>query len=263
MAGIGAYIKERQADGADDRAILKEVLDKFPDARTTIGSVRWYRTQGDKHKARTTVAPSARPKPADLPSSIPASLEVDGVELRQGDRGFYYVGEVSTLKGPKMRGFNATIYAGGAKVGEAIDRGDGTAVVYHWLDDGAETAHVECPSWDSVAFVDATPLEAHWMEHCMMLPKGMDKDHPGRTVRLPPDVHLGSLVDDFLVARRLQREMSGHVVFLTGGKLMRAKLEGTTEARLRRSIELKHPLARILNGMPMAEAVRLVPGAWS
>lgn len=251
MAGIGDYIKSRQADGASDREILKEVLEQFPGARTTMNSVRWYRSQGNRDRGRTPgtarTAPSARPRPADLPGSIPESLYVDGVELRHGQRGFYYVDQVTTLKGPKMRGFNATIYAGGAKVGEAINRGDGTDTVFHWLDDGDG---------------ETSPLERHWLDHVAKLPRIMHRDHPGETIPPTPDMHVSSLVDDFLVARRLRRAMADSVVFLVGGKLMHAKLEGTTEARLRRSIELKHPLARILNGMPMADAIRLVPGAW-
>jgi hypothetical protein len=274
--GIGAYIMERQADGVHDRDILREVLDRFPGARTTIESVRWYRSKsnkalgGGRTREHREAAPESRRPVANLPDSIPASMFVDGVELRPGQHGFYYVDGVRTFRpqggmglprgGRRGRGFNATLYAGGAKVAEAVDPGTGARPTYHFLDEGAQVERTRYPDWDGAPIdEEVTPLHAHWLRHVAGLPKAMDQEHTGQTVHVSPERHLARLVDDALVERRLRGEMQGHVLFMAGGQLMRLPVDGSTPARVKRSVERNYPGALILNEMPMADAIKLVP----
>ena len=42
--GIGDLIRDRLAAGLSPKDILPLVKAKFPNARTTINSIRWYRT---------------------------------------------------------------------------------------------------------------------------------------------------------------------------------------------------------------------------
>jgi hypothetical protein len=44
IMGIGDFIRDRQAEGMSNEAILPLVKAEFPSARTTINSIRWYRT---------------------------------------------------------------------------------------------------------------------------------------------------------------------------------------------------------------------------
>lgn len=274
--GIGKFIMERQADGLPDRQVLEEVLREFPGARTTIESVRWYRSKsnkalsGGRTQAHARAAPESRAPAADLPASIPESMHVDGRELRPGDRGFYYVDGVKTFRPPeggpngwgskRGRGFNATLYAGGAKVAEVVDPGTGALPTYHFLDEGAELVKQDHPCWDGIATGEwCTPLKAHWLRHVGALPKELQREHPGETTHVSPQVHLAALVDDALVERRLRDGMRTHVLFMACGQLMRLPLDGTTLAKVRRSILRDYPAAEILNELPMAEAIRMVP----
>jgi hypothetical protein len=274
MAGIGAFIKERQADGLADPEILVEVLRKFPDAKTTLNSVRWYRSNANKEGGRTKdarerapearrAAPRAKAKAKgpieELDDSIPGMMRVDGKDLKPGMRGFYYIDGIKTFAGREGKGYNANLYAGGAKVAEVIDEGSGGAPLYHWLDQGAERVAVEVRDWQGeIETRKVTPLEAHWLRHVADLPKELQRDHPGETTHVDPDTHLAQIVDECLVARRLRRLMNGHLVFLAGGKLMQYKLTGTTLVKAVKELRSRHPDLAILNEMPMAEAVRLV-----
>jgi hypothetical protein len=46
--GIGDFIRDRQAEGMSDKDILPLVKSQFAEARTTINSIRWYRTNPKK-----------------------------------------------------------------------------------------------------------------------------------------------------------------------------------------------------------------------
>jgi hypothetical protein len=44
IVGIGDFIRDKQSEGMSNEAILALVKAQFPGARTTINSIRWYRT---------------------------------------------------------------------------------------------------------------------------------------------------------------------------------------------------------------------------
>ena len=46
--GIGDFIRDRLAEGMPPEGILPLVKAKFPDSRTTVNSIRWYRTNPKK-----------------------------------------------------------------------------------------------------------------------------------------------------------------------------------------------------------------------
>jgi hypothetical protein len=61
--GIGDFIRNRLAEGMLPEGILPLVRAKFPDARTTINSIRWYRTnpkngQGKSRQRKSPLQPS-------------------------------------------------------------------------------------------------------------------------------------------------------------------------------------------------------------
>lgn len=281
VQGIGAYIRTRIADGLSNQEILQEVIERFPGCQTTINSIRWYRSPRNQdggrvrsHQGTSPEARAARPPPPsdEVPTSIPEFHVVDGAELRAGDHGYYHVAGVRTFRpqggmgkgsrgSARGRGFNCDLLVAGVKVASVVEPGTGQPATYHWLDEGAPTVRAAVVQWDGgLAPVEATPLQAGWLEHVGKLPKVMEREHPGETVHVSPDRHLGRLVDDFLVERHLRAEMFEHVLFVVGsGELMRLPLRGTTIAKVRRTVERDYPSARILNDMPMAEAIRLVP----
>jgi hypothetical protein len=56
--GIGDFIRDRQAEGMSDKDILPLVKSKFAEARTTINSIRWYRTNPKKVPGQSPEQPS-------------------------------------------------------------------------------------------------------------------------------------------------------------------------------------------------------------
>src|SRR5260370_41904608 len=60
--GIGDFIRGRQAQGMSNDEILPFVKAHFPGARTTINSIRWYRTN-PKQSGRIAQQPSTTIEP--------------------------------------------------------------------------------------------------------------------------------------------------------------------------------------------------------
>lgn len=69
---IGEFIRSKQAAGLPDAEILPLVLQKFPEAKTTLGSIRWYRW-----KDRSIARPASALRGERNPSADQAML-VDG-----------------------------------------------------------------------------------------------------------------------------------------------------------------------------------------
>jgi hypothetical protein len=70
--GIGEFIRARQAQGMADEAILSLVRREFPQAKTTLNSIRWYRW-----KDRSGVKPNGNRLPTAPPMPTPAIANTD------------------------------------------------------------------------------------------------------------------------------------------------------------------------------------------
>jgi len=73
---IGDVAKKAIVDGASDKEALAAVLEAFPDAKTKIASVKWYRSQLRKQgkiaalAPRTPAAPRSGPMSDDLKQKL-------------------------------------------------------------------------------------------------------------------------------------------------------------------------------------------------
>jgi hypothetical protein len=65
--GIGDFIRDRLAEGVSPEDILPLVRAKFPDARTTINSIRWYRTNPKNAQGKSPQQGRAMLKKYPLP----------------------------------------------------------------------------------------------------------------------------------------------------------------------------------------------------
>lgn len=63
--GTGAYAKQRIAEGADNKTILEEIREKFPEAKTSMASIAFYRNRM-KHAQAARTPESLRDKAAAL-----------------------------------------------------------------------------------------------------------------------------------------------------------------------------------------------------
>lgn len=72
--GTGKYAKKRIMEGADNKAILEEIREKFPAAKTTNASINYYRNRLKQEGMDRT--PEALNKKAD-------QLEAEAKELRE------------------------------------------------------------------------------------------------------------------------------------------------------------------------------------
>jgi hypothetical protein len=78
--GTGAYARQRILEGADNKTILAEIREKFPEARTSLASIAFYRNQV---KQGVATSPEAlRAKAAKLREEA-AALEAKADELAQ------------------------------------------------------------------------------------------------------------------------------------------------------------------------------------
>jgi hypothetical protein len=98
---IGEFIRTRQAEGLVDKDILPLVLQKFPQARTTLNSIRWYRskdkttlqdktravdyrTEGKSSRDRQTLLPI---NPGRIGFSVLKKHGIEGLDgFKQADR---------------------------------------------------------------------------------------------------------------------------------------------------------------------------------
>ncbi len=58
--GTGAYARQRIIEGADNKTILAEIREKFPEARTSLASVAFYRNQVKQGNAASPEALRAK-----------------------------------------------------------------------------------------------------------------------------------------------------------------------------------------------------------
>jgi len=69
--GVGTVIKERLRAGSTNEAALEAVKAEFPEAKTTLATVSWYRTNlrstGEKVASAREVKKAAEPAPAADP----------------------------------------------------------------------------------------------------------------------------------------------------------------------------------------------------
>ena len=63
--GTGAYAKQRIAEGADNKTILEEIREKFPEAKTSMASIAFYRNRM-KHAQTVRTPESLRDKAVAL-----------------------------------------------------------------------------------------------------------------------------------------------------------------------------------------------------
>lgn len=63
--GTGAYAKQRIAEGADNKTILEEIREKFPEAKTSMASIAFYRNRM-KHAQAARTPESLRDKAVAL-----------------------------------------------------------------------------------------------------------------------------------------------------------------------------------------------------
>lgn len=67
--GTGAYAKQRIRDGLDNKTILAEIREKFPEAQTSLSSIAFYRN-AIKKEGLTRTPESLRAKAAALRLSL-------------------------------------------------------------------------------------------------------------------------------------------------------------------------------------------------
>lgn len=76
--GTGAYARQRILEGADNKTILTEIKERFPEARTTMASVAFYRNQV---KQKALESPEALRAEAERLREEAAKLEERAVAL--------------------------------------------------------------------------------------------------------------------------------------------------------------------------------------
>ena len=76
--GTGAYARQRILEGADNKTILTEIKERFPEARTTMASIAFYRNQV---KQKALVSPEALRAEAARLREEAAKLEERAVAL--------------------------------------------------------------------------------------------------------------------------------------------------------------------------------------
>lgn len=77
--GTGAYAKQRIRDGLDNKTILAEIREKFPEAQTSLSSIAFYRN-AIKKEGLTRTPESLRAKAAALRIEA-AALDADAASL--------------------------------------------------------------------------------------------------------------------------------------------------------------------------------------
>jgi hypothetical protein len=70
IMGIGDFIRDRLAEEMSPEGILPLVKAKFPSARTTINSIRWYRSNPKNPQGKSSQPRPAMPKKYALPSFL-------------------------------------------------------------------------------------------------------------------------------------------------------------------------------------------------
>lgn len=145
----------------------------------------------------------------------------------------YTLKSVKTFRGREGQGFNATLLHNGRAVAEVDDMANGGCYRWHWLAKDREQARA-----DEAAF------SAH-----------VAAARPDLTFEAE-DAFVSEMVEDISVAKQIARWCKSSVTFINGGQILRTK--AAPSADVISFVAKKHPAAKILNGMPPAEALALV-----
>jgi hypothetical protein len=100
--GIGDFIREMLAEGKSPEDILPLVKAKFPAARTTINSIRWYRTNPGNAQGKSPQYRRATLKKYPLPSFLTGIITQEAYDRWLSRR------SIAHVKRDKKRG-NTTV----------------------------------------------------------------------------------------------------------------------------------------------------------
>jgi hypothetical protein len=288
MAGIGKFIMEHQAAGKSDQDILVLVKASFPDAKTSISSIKWYRSQGNKDRsssAKKDAAPRARtvtrvttdlrprgdgrlPRPPVAGKDRrpwkqdPSPAEVAAVATSLRGSQPYHLENAKTFRnegGPRL--WTADLVHRGVTVARVSNLSGMPPYLYEWEDRDGPRVRVLHTAWAGGITPDTgTAFQQAWLEHCASLPKVNMPGRPGASCFVEPDVQLERLLEDAVLRRRLDNLMGEKVVWLMPGdrKLHTASFggDGPGEAEVVTRVKAKYPQARVLNEMDVDDAVR-------
>ena len=145
--------------------------------------------------------------------------------------------------------YNATLYVAGETWGEVSNEGRGGPDHFHG---------VAGKSWDDIKALNERIAAEYPKIDCT------DIGAPGDFLDQNLETVCGELVNEFLVAKDLQRALKKAVLFYKakpeakGAPLYEIKLKGKAwDARMEGLMQKNHPGAIILNALPIAEALPL------
>jgi hypothetical protein len=175
----------------------------------------------------------------------------------------YTVSGLKTFTAMEGQGFNATLLRNDVKVALVINEGTGGPTYARWLDKGALVDGQYRTYEGGLETRRMTPEEAILNEVVIAQP-AETVDWSDRPQPVIEEFFLDEVVEYALCERRLKRLMANKVVFVLDGKPMTmapAKGSTMTLEQAAQRVATKHPTARILNTLPLDEAVSVASEA--
>lgn len=155
----------------------------------------------------------------------------------------YTLSNVKTFNGRQGQGFSATLSLDGRKVADVIDEANGGCSRFYWLAKDRTQANAD---------------ERTLTEYVATLPPTM---FDGEPLTMDIDLFVSNLVEDINVARQFARWSKNSIVFSVGRDIRRTKAGYTATPERIAALMAKYPSAKVLNGMPTAEAVEILKAA--
>lgn len=171
----------------------------------------------------------------------------------------YTAANVKTFTGMDGQGFNAVLKRDGKPIAEVIDEGRGGAVIFNWKDHATRATVAALDYQGKAAPYVGTEEEAALWAHCRTLPS---IEFGEMTLQHNPEIFVGQLVSAVESRKRLTRMLKTKVVFIDAGKPYSFAVKaGQTHEHIASLVRASRPSAKVLNELPIEEAIPLALAA--
>jgi hypothetical protein len=171
----------------------------------------------------------------------------------------YTASNVKTFTGMDGQGFNMVLKRDGKPIAEVIDEGRGGAVIFNWKDHETRATVAALDYQGKAAPYVGTEEEAALWAHCRTLPS---IELSEMTLQCNPELFVAELIWAVESRKRLTRMLKTKIVYIDAGKPYTYPVKaGQSHDDIASLVRANRPNAKILNGLPIEEAIPLALAA--